>query len=111
MRDASAGGDLLGVVKLWDVASRTERATLVASEEKVAEHEVAAVAFAPDGKTLAAAVGGVVQLWDVAAGRRMARLEGHAGKVTCLAFSPDGKRLASGGYDRTVRLWDVARFR
>jgi WD40 repeat protein len=105
---ALAAGDWRGVVKLWDVASRTERATLAASDDKVIFEEVSAVTFAPDGGTLAVAIGRAVQLWDVTTGRLVARLEGHEGKVQCLAYAPDGTRLASGGHDRAVRLWDVA---
>ena len=36
------------------------------------------------------------------------RLEGHSGSVFALARSPDGRMLASGSFDRTARLWDVA---
>jgi eukaryotic-like serine/threonine-protein kinase len=34
-------------------------------------------------------------------------LRGHSGTVTGVAYSPDATRLASGGSDGTVRVWDV----
>jgi WD40 repeat protein len=104
-----ASGEYSGVVKLWDVATKTLRTTLKPAADNFAD-EVTALAFSPDSGTLAVAVDRTLQLWDVATGTFIARLAGHEGKVQCLAFAPDGTRLASGSHDQTVRLWDVARY-
>ncbi len=66
------------------------------------------VAWHPDGRRLAVTgslVNPVIQIWDVAAKRKVAMLEGHAQWVTCLSFHPDGDLLASCSWDGTVRLW------
>jgi len=67
-----------------------------------------ALAFSPDGATLAAAGDpGLIELWEVASWQSSGILSGHTAAINTLAFSPDGARIASGSDDATVRVWDL----
>ena len=71
--------------------------------------KVFAVAFSPDGKTLASAgEDRTIRVWDLAAGKARLELPGHTDAVLALAFTPDGKTLVSAGGDSTVCLWNLA---
>jgi WD40 repeat protein len=113
----SASGDVLAswegdtnVITLWDLTTGKEMQKIPLKGERFGAELHLCLAFAPDGKTLAAGcVGGDndIHLYDVASGKDCDRLTGHVGKVRSLAFSPDGKRLASGSDDTTVLLWEL----
>ena len=91
-----------GFVTLWDTESR------IGSNIVGHESPVTAVAFSPDGKTIASAsLDGIVQLWDLAAGKERFRLSGQrVSFFSTLGFSFTGNRLITAHQDRTIRLWD-----
>ncbi len=99
-------------IKVWDVATRRERASL-----KGHPNHVLHMAFAPDGKTLATAGGiddgpGEVILWDVATWTPRATLSVFPTAVECVAYSRDSKTLMAAtthkGVQSEIRVWDLA---
>ena len=73
---------------------------------------VHAVAYSPDGRTLAAGyLDRTIKLWPLSRNRYRSlprTFEGHTKNVNTIAYSPDGNTLASGSRDNTIKLWDVA---
>jgi WD40 repeat protein len=69
---------------------------------------IAAVAFAPDGKTLASGDEyGIIRIWEPASGRAVRCLRGEPNTICALAYSADGKQLACVA-ENGVYMWDAA---
>lgn len=91
------------VVRLFDIERKREKALL-----NVHKGQVHALAFSPDGKTLATGSWDqTVRLWDAATGQERETLRWPIGGVMKLAFAPDGLRLAAAGDSGAVVVWDV----
>jgi WD40 repeat protein len=74
---------------------------------------VRAVAWSPDGALVAAGGGtpgafGEIVVFDAESGAVRHRLDGHRDYVYHVAFNHDGSRLATCGYDKSIRVWDTA---
>jgi WD40 repeat protein len=90
------------IVRLVDTASAKPVADL---PERPGE--VLALCFCGPDLLASAGSGNAIHFWNVTTHQELSRLVGHTGSVTTLVFHRAAGTLISGGYDTTVRLWDV----
>ena len=104
-------------LRLWDVETGRNLRRLTGHA-----NWVNAVAITRDGRRILSGSGGqtidgrftdgadtTLRLWDVVEGKELRCWKGHTASVTSLAVSSTGALALSGGLDKTVRLWELAK--
>ena len=88
-------------VQVWETATGRLRM-------KLPQKNITALAFAPDGRSLACSGPQGVTLWELATGKKRSRIEASTSNAALLCFSADSRWLSRGD-GRTVHLYDALR--
>ncbi|NUR72545.1 MAG: hypothetical protein HOU81_17145 [Hamadaea sp.] len=95
---ASIGSD--ETVRIWDVATTSERARITVW--------ASTVAASPDSRTLyiGASLEGGLKSYDASTGELLQTFTGHSGAIYVIEFAPDDSWFVSAADDGTLRFWD-----
>jgi WD40 repeat protein len=88
-------------VRLFEFASGKEVRQFKGNLSATFTPDGRGLSYLPDGQTIA--------ITALGSRGEVGRIAGHPEAVFALAFSPDGSRLASGGWDTTVLVWNTSR--
>jgi WD40 repeat protein len=112
---AAAGAD--NMARIWPVPTQATAQPVAPQIQLAHPTSVNSVAFSPDNLRLAAGLSlpantpaataidlTTVTVWDLASGRPLQRLTGHAADVVAVEFLADGTTVVSGSVDKTTLL-------
>jgi WD40 repeat protein len=99
-RLATAGEDRK--VHVWDTATGQEIVALGGGDSKVMS-----LCFCAADRLASGGSDNLVHIWDLSTGKETTHFSGHLGTVAALACDPAGKLLVSGGFDASVRVWQL----
>ncbi len=75
---------------------------------RIGKGSIREITYSPDGTRLAVTTTIGVWIYDSRTGEELDLITGgHTDRVYSAAYSPDGKTIATGSWDRTLRLWDT----
>jgi eukaryotic-like serine/threonine-protein kinase len=104
---ASGSGYTESAVRLWEVATGEEIGRLEGHTSWVS-----ALAFWPDGNTLASAgADQTIRIWNLATRQSLGTLRGHRREIWRLVLLGDGASMVTGSKDGAINVWDTRALR
>jgi WD40 repeat protein len=97
----ATGGRHENALKIWDAKTGELFKTLKQDEQ------VWSLAWTSDGKKLISGTYNPIRIFDTTTWQQIAALEGHTDWVNAISLSQNERFLASAGYDKTARLWNL----
>jgi hypothetical protein len=108
--DISSSGNYIagvssdGSVLVWDPEKRTGNFSIDAAGK-----EIRTIRFNPESNILAIGyASGLIELWDVAARKKISQLQAHSGTVNDIRFNAALKQMATAGIDRKLKIFSFS---
>ncbi len=93
-----------GTITVWTILD--PHGTPIVSDDSVPSGGVRSLDWSPNGSMIVAGGNGVITVYDAETlGILAQQVNAHSSRVNDVAFSPDGSKIASGGADGALKLW------
>ena len=87
-------------VRVWDA--------MTGQDLLIREYSKEPLAWSPDGRFLISTRTGGIEQWDADIGQVLTTHADRQYEIHALGWSSDGTRIAAGGYDQVVKVWEAA---
>jgi len=95
-----------GLLQFWDT-SDTIQTGVSELQASYADMPANVMRWSPNDALIALANNSSLTVVSSTSGQIVRSFSGHTGTILSVVWSPDASRIASGGTDNTIRVWDV----